>query len=274
MSVRLSVRPPKSGSVGPQPLAPRHPSLGRPSRPAWRPARPGGPFRTAPGRTSESVPLWRPLSLSRVLARRPMPTNHHPPPSRESASARPSPRAARWRCAPGRERRCTAGRLRRSARGRPLLIERGSLEWERVMIAWLEERDDLRWRCAGRRWGERRRLGGWVRVRCVGQDGRLAAASTQERRIPPFHVQMGMASTGIGINWYYSSVGFKLADWRPTDTETRDNGAKGRPSKSRIDSYANWSATQHHRRWPASSTPTDRPRTGHGGGRHRHRKEA
>ena len=136
MSVRLSVRPPKSGSVGPQPLAPRHPSLGRPSRPAGRPARPGGPPRTAPGRTSESVPLWRPLSLSRVLARRPMPTNHHPPPSRESASARPSPRAARWRCAPGRERRCTAGRLRRSARGRPLLIERGSLEWERVMIAW------------------------------------------------------------------------------------------------------------------------------------------
>ena len=134
-SVSQSVRPPKSGSVGPQPLAPRHPSLGRPSRPAWRPARPGGPPRTAPGRTSESVPLWRPLSLSRVLARRPMPTNHHPPPSRESASARPSPRAARWRCAPGRERRCTAGRLRRSARGRPLLIERGSLEWERVMIA-------------------------------------------------------------------------------------------------------------------------------------------
>ena len=138
----------------------------------------------------------------------------------------------------------------------------------------LWERDDLRWRYAARRWGERRRLGGWVGVRCVGQDGRLAAASTPERRIPPFHVQMGMASTGIGKNWYYSSVGFKLADWRPTDTETRDNGAKGRPSKSRIDSYANWSATQHHRRWPASSTPTDRPRTGHGGGRHRHRKEA
>ena len=102
-------------------------------------------------------------------------------------------------------------------------------------------------------------MGGWVGVRCVGQDGRLAAASTPERRIPPFHVQMGMASTGIGKNWYYSSVGFKLANWRPTDTETRDNGAKGRPSKSRIDSYANWSATQHHRRWPASSTPTHRP---------------
>ena len=46
-----------------------------------------------------------------------------------------------------------------------------------------------------------------------------------------------------------------MADRRPTDTETRDNGAQSRPRKSRIDSYANWSATQHHRRWPASSTP-------------------
>ena len=132
------VRPsPKVGlgrSPAPRPKAPLFRASLAP-RVASRSPAPGGPPRTAPGRTSESVPLWRPLSLSRVLARRPMPTNHHPPPSRESASARPSPRAARWRCAPGRERRCTAGRLRRSARGRPLLIERGSLEWERVMIA-------------------------------------------------------------------------------------------------------------------------------------------
>ena len=110
---------------------------------------------------------------------------------------------------------------------------------------------------------------GWVgegEERRAGWSSPLAAASTPERRIPPFHVQMGMASTGIGKNWYYSSVGFKLADWRPTDTETRDNGAKGRPSKSRIDSYANWSATQHHRRWPASKHAAARPPTDRGRG--------
>ena len=55
-----------------------------------------------------------------------------------------------------------------------------------------------------------------------------------------------------------------MADRRPTDTETRDNGAQSRPRKSRIDSYANWSATQHliHRRWPAARPPTERGRTG------------